>query len=294
MTPAVTIGSGTGPLVNAVAASLHRLTIDARNRIRPVEAAADGTVSIGCGGRRHRARAIDGTLTLDAHDLDAELALLAFGGAVPTCLVYFAVWQLGLDDSFLAEWAADPDGERLAHTREEWFGNYWENWPSEPSAARALFRPRLQRQLAVGATRRWVLTRGPDGPGAGWVSVRRAVASRARRSVVASLAAVEAHRRPDALVPVAIEVVPDGDPSLAGRLAIKGSRVAVTLPVRWLWAVWANDLTIDEAGCFVVDVDDRSRERVVWRPTGAPGREHVPVIERQPVVAGTTTTGHGA
>ena len=266
--------------IGAITQTFGRFTIDERNSIAPIEVAHNGEVAIRCGAGVHRARVVDGALVLESHDLEAELPLLVFGSDVPRCLVYLAAWHQSLTDQFLAEWAADTDGEQLAHAREEWYGNYWENWPSEPSAGRALFGPRLQRQLAVGAARRWITTRGPDGPGAGWQAVRRSVTTRARRSVVASFACVHAHRRPDALVPVSIEAVTDGDPAVEGRLAITGSWVRIRLPVRWLWRVWAPGRSVSH-GHFVVDADEAGRALLVvrWRPTGGPQREHTPALE---------------
>jgi hypothetical protein len=107
--------------------------------------------------------------------------------------------------------------------------------------------------------------------------LQRAVQRRARRAFVASLAAVTAHRRPDALVPVTIRVE-DVAPSVSGRLALDASRVALRLRPAWLWSVWADGGALHE-GRFVVSRDELAVDTLVWRPTGRGAREHLPYLE---------------
>lgn len=259
---------------------LHALALDRRGDFNVVEIDDRGRVEIPCGEGIHTARVAGGRFVLDDHDVDAELALVVFGAEPPTCLVYEAVWDGSGSDGFLTEWASDPDDDRLAKAAEDWYGNYWESWPTEPAAARVLFGPRLQRELAIATARSWVQWRGADGPGSAWADVRRGIAMRARRAIVLSLAGVDAHRRPDALVPVAVAVVPEGEPSLTGMLSRTASRIEVRLPVRWLWDVWAVDGARDN-GRFVLDREGDVRRVVEWLPTGAPGREHHPVVRSE-------------
>jgi hypothetical protein len=257
---------------------MEALTIEARNRLAPVEVDRAGVVVLPCEGALHHAALHGDTLELAEHDVGSELPLLVFGGSLPPCLIYQEVWCSAFSDGFFASWAADPDGARINRDREEWYENYWESWPSEPAAARALFGPALQGQLAVEVARAWVASRGPDGPGAMWTWVRRAITMRARSAFVASLASVHAHRRPDALVPVAISVTPAGPPRIHGRLATERSRVELTLPIEWLWTVWARGLAVVD-GRFVLGVDGRAPsgiELVEWTPTGNRAREHEP------------------
>ena len=264
--------TGIRPLMDAW---LRSLPLDRRGDFVQVELGDDGVVEIACSEDVHTARVAGDRLVLDDHDVDAELALLVFGAEPPTCLVYEAVWDGSDSDGFLTEWASDPDDERLLKAAEDWYGNYWESWPTEPAAARVLFGPRLQRELAIATARSWVQRRGVDGPGSAWADVRRGIAMRARRAIVLSLAAVDAHRRPDALVPVAVTVVPEGEPSLSGMLSRTASWIEVRLPVRWLWDVWAVDGALDH-GRFVLDRAGEACRTVEWRATGATGREHRP------------------
>lgn len=259
---------------------LRALPLERRGEFRRVDLEGDGlgaSVPIPCGGAVHAARVEGDHFVLADHDADAELALVVLGAEPPPCLLYEAVWDGAAHDTFLAEWAGDPDDDRLTKAAEDWYGNYWESWPAEPSAARVLFGPRLQRAAAVAAARSWVARRGADGPGSAWADVRRAVATRARRAIVLSLASVDAHRRPDALVPVRVTVAPDREPSLAGVLSRHASAIDVRLPVRWLWEVWITTGGIDR-GRFVLDANSV----VEWVATGGRGREHRPVNVLRP------------
>lgn len=262
---------------------LEGLSIDLRDALAPAAPGDDGELAIGCGPAKHRA-VIDGAhLRLLDHDLDAELTMLAFGAPVPACLLHLAAWESARcgADSFLAEWAEDVDDDRWARAVEDWHGNYWESWPSEPAAARALFTPEVQRSLAASLSEAWVASIGPIGPGAAWRDVRRAIALRARRSLVLSLSNVAAHRRPDALVPIDVTVVPEGIASIAGVLSQRRSHVQLRLPVTWLASVWSDGGGALNRGRFVLarNADAGIDTVVSWRPTGGPGREHVGRIE---------------
>lgn len=252
------------------------MAIDTRNAFTAVDADAGGVVTIPCRGGDHRAHVEGTSFVLDDHDIDSELAFLAFGGPLLPCLVYAAVWlDAFVEDEFLSKWAEAEDGAlALRRAREEWYGNYWESWPSEPSAARVLFGPRLQRSLALAIAMKWI-----DDPSdeVRMDAVRLAVQVRARRGIVTSLASVEAHRRPDALVPAVITAEPQLSPAVRGRLAVSGSWVELELPVEWLWDVWAQERAVVD-GRFVLAAGDGRYTSVVWSPTGAADREHVPHI----------------
>ncbi|HEX4979133.1 MAG TPA: hypothetical protein VFV35_03620 [Acidimicrobiales bacterium] len=267
----------------AVRAWLRALPVERRDEMPRVEVGAGGLVAIRCSGTVHHARVAGGRFVVDEHDPDAETTMMAFGADPPACMVYEAVWDGAARDTFLAEWAFDPDDDRLVKTAEDWRGNFWESWPAEPSAARVLFGPRLQRLLALAVAKSWTHRAGLDGPGSAWADVRRAVTVRARRAVVLSLSSVDAHRRPDALVPVEVSVVPEGEPSIDGVLSRRTSRIELRLPVRWLWDVWSVVGGLS-AKRFVLDLDAATGigSVVEWRATGRTGREHRPeVISRQ-------------
>jgi hypothetical protein len=263
---------------------LSSLPIERRSTLTAIDLdlGPNNSIAISCGSHRHHARLDGSDFVLLDHDVEAELAMAVFGAELPDCLLYRAAWEIatGNGDTFLDEWAADADGDRLEAARDDWYGNYWESWPTSPAAARVLFGPRLQRRLAMVLAPSWINRRGADGPGGGWASARLAVAARARRAFVLSLAHVDAHRRPDALVPLHIAVTPEGEPSISGRLSRSGSAVSLRLPLRWLWDVWARDLPGGEV--FVLEAwPDGSIAVVEWVPTGEAHGEHRPLVTRR-------------
>jgi hypothetical protein len=273
----------TGPYA-AVWRRLRRLPLDVRNEVPTVEAADDGTtVVIGCAGAAHRATVDGDALVLHDHDVDAELAMLALGGDLPACLLYLAVWHHALDDpAYLLAWGDDVEDEGLRTAREDWEGNYWESWPAEPPAGRVLFGPRLQQRLAMAAARRAALD-AAAGRFDGWHALQRATQTRARRAFVRSLAPVEAHPRPDALVPVRIRMdLSAHRGAVSGRLARLGSAVEIVLPVDWLWTVWLDDDDGDEVVEFVLSRRDGREVRVRWRQSGGADAEHVPEVVETP------------
>lgn len=260
---------------------LARGPIDDRNLYSAVEDDGMGAVAIPCRGGLHRARVIQGHLVVEDHDVDAELALLALGAELPECLVYAAVWHHAVGDAaFLLAWADDVEDEGLRTAREDWEGNYWESWPMEPPAGRVLFGPRLQRALGLAAARRAAVD-ADAGRLEAWYALQRATQTRARRAFVRSLAPIDAHRRPDALVPVRIRIDGGAAGAVTGRLARRASAVELVLPADWLWTVWAVHGGL-VGGHFVVSALDGVDRVVEWRPTGSGQAEHRPAISALP------------
>ena len=265
---------------------LGRGPIDDRNGYGAVDDDGTGTVAIHCRGGLHRARVREGQLVLGDHDVEAELALLALGAELPECLVYAAVWHHAVGDAaFLLAWADDVEDEGLRTAREDWEGNYWESWPMEPPAGRVLFGPRLQRALGLAAARR-AAAEADAGRLEAWYALQRATQTRARRAFVRSLAPVDAHRRPDALVPVRIRIDGEGVAgAVSGRLARRASEVELVLPADWLWTVWSvNGGLVGDR--FVVAAPSGVHHVVTWRPTGRALAEHR--AEVRPAVSPTT------
>jgi hypothetical protein len=257
---------------------LAHLPIEERDLVPRIEVDGEGAIVVPCGTHGHRALVDGGALVLLDHDLEAELALLALGASVPSCLVHAALWDEGVvGDAFLEQWAEDVEGDGLVPAAEEWRGNFWEPWPTDPPAARVLFGPRLQVALALTAAQDRARPGRPSPPSR---PVQRAVQRRARRAFVASLAAVDAHRRPDALVPVAIRVG-EASAGAEGRLAEDASGVTLHLRPDWLWSVWADGGGLHD-GRFVLARDETMLQTLVWRPSGRPGREHLPHVESVP------------
>jgi hypothetical protein len=257
---------------------LRRLDIERRNLTAFVDVDPAGRIAIVCSGAAHTASVVGSELVLHDHDVAAELTLLALGSALPACLVYAAVWNEGTrSERFLRGWADDVEGELVRAAREDWAGNYWEYWPTDPPASRVLFGPALQDRLATAAAEAAVRDALSSG-GAGRVPlVVRATQTRARRAFVRSLAVVDAHRRPDALVPVRIRVTPSAPASAGGRLSQDGSGVDLRLPLDWLWTVWAPGLAVVDDKLVLARHGD-VLEVLDWRPTGRRALEHAPVV----------------
>lgn len=259
------------------------MPIEDRNDIPAIDADAAGSIEIRCDGGLHAARVEQGRLVLDDHDVEAELALLALGASLPPCLVYLAVWRQSLlDPAFLLAWSDDVDDDGLRTAREDWEGNYWESWPLEPPAGRVLFGPRLQRALALASARR-AADEADAGRFESWHALQRATQTRARGAFVRSLSSVEAHPRPDALVPVRILIDPlAARGRITGRLARLGSGVQLVLPFDWLWTVWDSNggLVGDH---FVLWADAGGAAVVRWRRSGAPQGEHLPEVAGPPM-----------
>jgi hypothetical protein len=192
------------------------------------------------------------------------------------------------DPSFLLAWGDDDEGAGLRAAREDWEGNYWESWPADPPAARVLFGRRLQQELAMTAAEAAV-DDARDGRFDGWAGLQRATQARARRAFVHSLASVDAHPRPDALVPVRIGLDLDGGAGgVRGRLARAGSRVDLVVPVDWLWTVWRPGWALSGSD-FVLARRGGRQVTIRWRATGRPDREHLPVrvVRRRPATTPT-------
>ena len=107
--------------------------------------------------------------------------------------------------------------------------------------------------------------------------VVRATQTRARRAFVSSLATVDAHRRPDALVPVRIRVTPAAPCEVRGRLSQEGSGVELRLPIDWLWTVWREGLAVVDDR-FVLARHGDVLQTVEWFPSGGRASEHVPEV----------------
>lgn len=272
------------------------LTMDARKRLRSIDPVGSDGVAVRCGSATHRLRVRGCELVLDDHDPLAEAGLVAFGAGLPDCLVYYVAWQEAFDDEgFIAAWAGTDylaPHSRIS-AREEWDENYWEAWPSEPAAAVVLFDGATRDHLGVEVAKRAAAV----GSGRWLQLAAAAVRVRVRGAFVDSLESVEAHRRPDALVPLVVRVdFGGGVPRARGRLAEVGSSVTLDVQPSWLWHVWAAGLST-VGGCFVLDRREGSEggaggdvvRLVHWAPTGRAHREHHPVVADVPLAAPTAT-----
>lgn len=217
------------------------------------DTAAPLSMVVACGGERHRLRWDRGeVITVDHPELEAELALVAFGGAEPACIALHRLWHEAVaDGGFLAEWA-DPTrlspvwlswlGMALERMRTEGFHEFLRHLP--PARAQRMgeflnrFPPAWIDRAAAEASR-LAAERGalPDGT-TGDVVVQ-AVVQRLRRSFVDAVGGRQLAVGAAALIPLRATVEAGAAPSIEG--ALRGPSRGVTLRVdpTWLHRVWA-------------------------------------------------------
>ncbi|MEM7326124.1 MAG: hypothetical protein AAF531_23755 [Actinomycetota bacterium] len=220
-----------------------------------------------CGGAVHQLRWQKGEVTLADHkNLDAELALVAFGGAEPPCVARYRLWEDAIEDGgFLGEWVDDT---RLRESWFSWLGMALERMRSEGfhEFLRGLPPNRAQRmgEFLHGFPVPWidraaaeVNHRVVDGAG---VSCSQAVgllrdgtAQRVRRAFVDAVGGRQLSVGAAALVPLSITVADEG-PAVGGRLRGRDRGVALTVPATWLHRVRAAGAAVID-GELVLDID---------------------------------------
>lgn len=278
----MTVRAGNDALLPPVGRELRRAVerwpVEDRPALELLDPADDGVATVRCGTARHAIAVGADRLHLRDHDALAEVSLAAFGSAPPACLVYALAWDDAfIGSAFFRTWAASerPHPAALAHRRHDWNENTWETWPDDPAAASVLFSPPLQDALALRVARAWAVS--PTIEQARLLSL--AVRVRARARFVESIAALDAHPKPDALVPLRIDVRLEGDGGrMSGRLARSGSGVDLRLGIEWLWAVWGEGVSVT-GGEFVLARSEGRPRTVQWRPAGGADRLHLPVVD---------------
>jgi hypothetical protein len=214
--------------------------------------------------------------TVDHPDLDAELALVGFGGVEPPCLTMRRLWlEAVADGGFLGEWI---DETGLSPARLSWLSTALERMRSEGyhEFLRHLTRDRAQvmGRFLVSFPRPWLDraaaevgralcepdATGPTCPEAPAL-IDEAVAIRMRRAFVdavgGSIMAVGAA----ALVPFQVQVqVQQAVPAATGSLTGPGRGVVVTVDRSWLHRVWApGAAVIDGRLTLAITADDSQR-----------------------------------
>lgn len=249
-----------------------------------------------CQGADHTITWEDGIVGLSHHpDIDAELALIAFGGDEAPCLALHRLWTDAVaDGGFLGEWV---DEGKLGPARLSWLATALERMRTEgyheflrhlpPARAHrmGLFlhtfpRPWLDRAAAA------VSVAVSDQQGAGPVVcdhaeglLAEAVAVRVRRAFVDAVGGRQLSVGAAALVPLDIRVTVGSPPSVAGSLTGPDKGVVIEVDRSWLHRVWARDaavvggrLTIDVGGWaqgpMAAPTDERpTLTQVEWVPS---------------------------
>ncbi|MGF1599635.1 MAG: hypothetical protein ACFCVK_22435 [Acidimicrobiales bacterium] len=217
-----------------------------------IRTAPEIEMTVDCGGAPHVLRWSGGGLVLADHpELDAELALVAFGGAEPRCLGLLRLWNEAVaDGGFLAEWV---DENHLNRARLSWLTMALERLRNEglheflrdlsPTRAERMGRfvlsfPRPFVDRAAGAVAEAV-TEGDGVACRGAPAlVPAAIAGRLRRAFVAAVGGRQLAVGAAALVPLRITVVP-GEPGVAGALTGDERGVDLVVSPTWLHRVWA-------------------------------------------------------
>lgn len=210
---------------------------------------------------RHRIRWVGGDVYLDQHpDVEAELALVAFGGEELPCVAMHRLWSDAIrDGGFVGEWAeGDFDSARrwwlamaLERMRTEGFHEFLRDLP--------LPRARRMGQFLTSFPDEWIdraACQVADAPPANDRIVALLRAGAARRLRHAFAVAVGGQQVPlgaAALVPLSVEVgtvqvgagrVGAVGCSVEGRLDGRNSWARLTVGDRWLPDVWATQRSV--------------------------------------------------
>ena len=250
--------------------------------------------AIPCGGSVHVVRWHHGEVLLDQHpDIDAERALVAFGGEAPPCLEHYELWcDAVADGGFLGEWAHLHQIGRdrlwwlrvaLDRMRAEGVQEFLRDMPRSTASRMGQFLTAFPQPFLDQAAAE-VADRLRTGVGVGYhragLLVEEAVALRVREAFARSVGGSHLSLGAAALVPFRPVIIDDSRPAVDGHLDGRNSRVEVVVPTRWLAGVWARGAAVVE-GRLVLDVDDESNvaTTVVWGGSGSGG--FVPRLEQR-------------
>lgn len=250
------------------------------------DTAAEVTLAVSCQQQRHALRWRRGSVQLLDHpELEAELALVALGGAEPRCVSLLHLWNDAVaDGGFLAEWV---DESRLTAAWFSWLAMALERMRSEGfhEFLRGLPPARAQRmgQFLHAFPVPWIDRAAAsvsaavvDGDGVtcsqapSLLSV--AIANRLRRAFVDGVGGRQLSVGAAALVPLTISVssaqgasartVAIGEPSVSGSLTGPGRGVTIQVGPSWLHRVWA---------CGAAVIDGRPTLALDRTSTDTPG-----------------------
>lgn len=231
------------------------------------------TMPVACEGQGHRLSWRDGEVVLLDHpELEAELAMVALGGAEPACVLLYRLWGDAVaDGGFLAEWV---DESRLSATWFSWLAMALERMRSEgfheflrglPPARAQRMGEFLHRFPVPWIDRAAATVSHAASEGSGVVCVHArplladAISQRLRRAFVDSIGGRRLPVGAAALVPLAVSVDRAdgavstdssvdadqlGGPGLTGRLVGPGRGVRISVAQSWLHRVWAANAAI--------------------------------------------------
>ena len=219
----------------------------------------------------------DGVIVADHPELDAELALIAFGGEEPPCLALRRLWLDAVaDGGFLAEWV---DETHLGRARLSWLAMALERMANEgfheflrelPHAraermGRFLHRfPRPWLDRAAATVSEAVANNHPVTCIHAERHLEDAVAARVRRSFVEAVGGGLLSVGAAALIPLHTTVGPGLAPGASGRLSGPERGVSLVVDRSWLHEVWAAGLAVVDGDKLVLARDGRCLRTVSW------------------------------
>ncbi|MCP3854157.1 MAG: hypothetical protein GY698_05395 [Actinomycetia bacterium] len=252
----------------------------------------DLELTVRCGGGLHVVRWSRGRLVLDHHpDIDAERALVAFGGEAPPCVAHYELWcEAVADGGFLGEWAHRHEIGRdrlwwlkvaIERMRSEGVQEFLRDM-SRPTAARmgqfvTGFPQSFVDQAGAEVARRLLAGENVAYPRADLL-IEQAVALRVREAFARSIGGTLLSLGAAALVPFRPMIANDVEAGISGVLDGRNSWVEVTVSPAWLAQVWARGLGVVE-GHLLVAVDDESHRALVVTWNGEANGLHVPVVD---------------
>jgi hypothetical protein len=255
---------------------------------------------VACDGAQHRLALHDGRIELLDHpELEAELALVAFGGAEPACLTRYHLWNDAVaDGGFLAEWV---DGIRLTPSWFSWLAMALERMRSEgfheflrglpPARARRMGEflhhfplPWIDRAAAevsravFGDPASGVVC--DDAPGL----LLEAVSNRVRRAFVDGVGGRHLSVGAAALVPLTITASPGASPAVEGRLSGPGRGVRIVVDGSWLHRVWIEGAAVIDGHLTLgLSIAEPVTADLVEWGAGSDGLVLRPTVTRRPV-----------
>ncbi len=245
-----------------------------------VDTAPPLSMVVVCDRERHRLRWEGGVVEpLDHPELEAELALVALGGAEPACIALHRLWHEAIDDGgFVAEWI---EPSHLGPTWRSWLSMALERMRSEGfhEFLRHLPPARAQRMGEflhrfpgpwidrAGAEVNRLVVEGDHADHQLAPLLAQAAANRLRRSFVDAVGGRQLAVGAAALVPLTLRVAGPGEPAprIDGRLSGHDRGVTITVGPRWLHSVWAAGAAVVD-GHLVLAIEPGSAVVVEWSP----------------------------
>lgn len=234
--------------------------------------AAPLSMVVVCNRERHRLRWQAGRVEpVDHPDLDAELALVAFGGEEPACLAIHRLWHDAVaDGGFVAEWA-DPThlsaawlswlGMALERMRGEGFHEFLRHLPPARAQRMGEFLHRFSGpwiDRAGAEVNRLALDEGGVAD-EHRVALAQAGANRLRRAFVDAVGGRQLAVGAAALMPLQLRVEPGIEPAIDGVIRGPDRGVAIAVDRGWLHRVWAAGAAVID-GHLVLSIDDARSE----------------------------------